>query len=175
MWLLAIVTLVPAAALLWLSWSVVRLDRQFDGQRRQEWLSGAADRVDLGLTRDLTRRAASLPLFRDGRATLPENSLVIELDGHRILRHAGAPLLFRPAVEIANEPPSSIWEAGEVLEQRQRDLERALQVFSVLSRSEEPAVRAGALLRMAGVQRQLDRPLDALATYRRLHGHMADV
>ena len=63
--LFALVTVVPAAVLVWLGWQVIGLDRQLDSQRAQEQLEGTADRVATELAKNLDAVADSLPRWID--------------------------------------------------------------------------------------------------------------
>jgi signal transduction histidine kinase len=166
--LLALLTLLAATGLIWLSWRVVSLDKQLDGQRTQQWLEAVADRVSGGFARELASLAGSVPALLDGRTPIPDGAVVVEVAEHGLLRRAGAPLLFTPVVRIDAPPSGSIWDPGEALELRRHDPVGALQAFTALSTSAEPAIRAGALVRMAAIQRKLGRHVDALATYRAL-------
>ncbi|MGH9554913.1 MAG: histidine kinase dimerization/phospho-acceptor domain-containing protein, partial [Terriglobales bacterium] len=58
-----------------------------------------------------------------------------------------------------------MFEAGEALEFRQKDFARAIATFRDLSRSNDPAIRAGALLRLGRNLRKAQQPRAALNTY----------
>jgi transposase len=73
-------------------------------------------------------------------------------------------LLYYPFLNTAKEPSASVFEAGEVAEFQQRDYAKAITVFRELSQSKDPAIRAGALLRLGRNLRKAQQPSAALDT-----------
>jgi signal transduction histidine kinase len=61
-----------------------------------------------------------------------------------------------------------VFAPGEALEFQRRDLTGALRAFEPLAGSADPMTRAGALLRIARIQSQLNQPRSALEAYDRL-------
>jgi hypothetical protein len=55
------VTLLPAAALLWLGWNLLVQDRGLERQQVHDELERSADRVAVGLQRELDALEARLP------------------------------------------------------------------------------------------------------------------
>jgi signal transduction histidine kinase len=76
-----------------------------------------------------------------------------------------AALPYLPEIPPHATPPVSTFAAGEQAEFREGNLRRASAVYAALARSPEAAVRAGALARLARVQRRLKDVDGALATY----------
>jgi len=166
--LFGIVTIVPAVVLLWLGWKVIQQDRDLDGPRVQARLDREAARVSADLGRVLDRIAVDLPHWlTDPPTSLGNDAMVVRLDERGVDAHAGAPLVFVPAISTVAEAPSSIWESGESLEIR-GDPAGAARAFLSLTASSDAGVRAGALMRQAGNLRKLGRAEEALTAYRAL-------
>ena len=73
-----------------------------------------------------------------------------------------------PVAPAGPEPPPDVWAEGERLENRQHDLPAAAAFFEKGSRHRSAEIRAGALLRLARVQRKRHQTDRAMATYRAL-------
>jgi len=78
---------------------------------------------------------------------------------------AGAPLLYAPIGAPIAEPPASLWASAERSEFQQNAYLEAATTLSGLARSADPAIRAGALVRLARNLRKANRPTEALDTY----------
>lgn len=167
--LFAVVTIVPAGLLCWLGWKVLQQDQDLDGPRAQQRLQQASARIVDGLRRDLRDTLDQLPAWiSDPPASLTSGAVLVRLDSRGVESHAGAPLVFTPVLPAWAEPPASTWDAGEQLEHREHDLAGATKIFQELARSTEPAIRAGALVRLAGTLVKLGLTDEALDAYRAL-------
>ncbi len=171
------IMLVLAAILGWLSWRLLEQDHALESQRTQERLGNAADLIGASLLRkfsesedqftsllvlsdpDLAARAPGLTGRGAGTA------LIIVFRPQAVDVYPRASLLYYPLLRTAKEPPASVFEAGEVLEFQQKDFPKAIAIFRELSRSNDPAIRAGALLRLGRNLRKAQQPRAALDTY----------
>ncbi len=138
------VTLIPATALAWLSWRLLEQDRALEGQRVQERLERAADLITAALERRLLEMTDQLP-------ALPEparDALAVTFSPDQVETHPPGRLLYYPTVPQAQEAPGRIFAAGEAFEFRELNYDRAIAAFRKLARSEDPLVRAGALVRL---------------------------
>jgi signal transduction histidine kinase len=160
-------TLVPAAALVWLGWRMLDLDRSLARQHVQDRLERAADQITASLERELDGLSERLPAL----AVAPpeglekQGAVLAALTPAGIDTMSGARLPYVPARPASVEPPLAVWAAGEVLEFQRQDYAGAARVFRDLSRSTDPAVRAGALVRLARNLRNSKRPTEALDAY----------
>ena len=174
------IMLVLAATLGWLSWRLLEQDRALESQRTQERLDNAADLIAASLLRkfsesedqftsllalsdpELAARASGLTGQGAGTA------LIIVFRPQAVDAYPRASLLYYPFLPTAKEPPASMFEAGEVLEFQQKDFAKAIVVFRELSRSKDPSIRAGALLRLGRNLRKAQQTRAALDVYDQL-------
>jgi signal transduction histidine kinase len=171
------IMLVLAASLSWLSWRLLKQDRALESQRIQERLDNAADLIAASLLHkfsesrdqftsllalsdsDLAARAAELAGQGAGTA------LIVVFRPQVVDAYPRASLLYYPFLPAAKEPPASVFEAGEVAEFQQKDFAKAIAVFRELSQSKDPAIRAGALLRLGRNLRKAQQSRAALDIY----------
>src|SRR6266568_4048220 len=171
------IMLVLAASLSWLSWRLLKQDRALESQRIQERLDNAADLIAASLLRkfsesndqftsllalsdsDLIGRAAELA----GRGA--GTSVIVVFRPQAVDAYPRASLLYYPFLATTKEPPANIFEAGEVSEFQQKDFAKAITVFRELSHSKDPAIRAGALLRLGRNLRKAQQSRAALGIY----------
>ena len=171
------IMLVLAASLSWLGWRFLKQDRALESQRIQERLDNAADLIAASLLHkfsesrvqftsfltlsdsDLAARASELSSQGAGTA------LIVVFRPQAVDAYPRAALLYYPFLPTAKEPPASIFEAGEVAEFQQKDFAKAIAVFRELSQSKDPAIRAGALLRLGRNLRKAQQSRAALDIY----------
>jgi len=79
-----------------------------------------------------------------------------------------AQLLYRPFPSSAPEAPSAVFAEGEMLEFQQGQPESAIDVYTHLTHSRDPSIRAGAWLRLGRVNGKLGRTSDRRAAFREL-------
>jgi signal transduction histidine kinase len=171
------IALILMSTLAWLGWRLFQQDRALERQRVQVRLEHAADIVTAELTRrlagieDRLARLASIPSVEipdsanQYAALFCRDAVVLVLDEGELAAYPGGRLPFYPVAPTRPEADARVFAAGEVLEFRQRDLAGAANVYRGIARSTDPAVRAGALLRLARVERKARRHADALAAY----------
>ncbi|HEX5071354.1 MAG TPA: HAMP domain-containing sensor histidine kinase [Vicinamibacterales bacterium] len=166
--LFAVVTLVPALVLLWLGWKVIEQDRDLDGPRAQARLDRTATLVADGLLREIHAAIDALPAWAASPpASIGQDAALVNVDAAGTLTVRGAALPFVPIVAESSDLGPEVWEAGESAEIR-GDLHAAAGEFTSRVSSSDPGIRAGALVRLAGVLRNLRQFEKALAAYRAL-------
>ena len=175
--LFAAVTLLPAAALVWLGWQFFERDRAFEEQRVQRRLQASAERVSLAIVKELESAAQNLPAWlADPPADVAAHATLIRIGPTGIVAKTGAPLSFAPVVA-----PSSLlaeplferslqvrWDEAQGLEYREKDLGKAAAAYAAIATTVEPQPRAHALLAAARCLRNLGRRDRALDHYRAL-------
>lgn len=179
------VTGVLSLAMGWLAWQFVAQDRALAAQRAQERLDNAAETavsvlrhgIDeimqrLDALSKLPPSLAPAEFMAQASAVGDDAALILTGDRAFDVWPAGR-LVFYPAAALTrNSPESTIaaFASGEGLEFQRRDLAGALRAFDPLTRSTNPQLRAGALLRTARIRAQLHQPDRALGAYEQLAG-----
>ncbi len=171
------IALILMSTLAWLGWRLFQQDRALERQRVQVRLEHAADVVATELTRrlgtieDQLARLASIPSVElpDSAnryaALFCSDAVVLVLGDGDLAAYPAGRLPYYPIIPARPEPDPRAFAEGEALEFRQRDLAGAANVYRRVARSTDPAVRAGALLRLARIERKAGRHAAALATY----------
>lgn len=139
------------------AWRLLAQEEALERERLRERLENAAGLV----VRESERALAQA--IEDETA-----SLGIEWDERGLWRVSGAPLLWSPVPVPVKQAPPALFGAGETLEYGQDGLARAIAEYRKLVTHSDPAVRAGALMRIARCQRKSERTADAIETYRQL-------
>ncbi len=156
--ILFLLTLVSVSALGWFGWRLFEQERLVEGQRSQERLEQAADRIALTIHGTLAETGDRL-----GDSSASANGLILKITEETLT--SSKPLLFYPFPAEDNEPS---FADGEQLEFQSRDPAKALASYRALVGSKDASVRAGALMRAARVLRVMGRDHDARAEYERL-------
>ena len=161
--------LVLGGALGWFGWQLLRQDRALEGQRRQERLEQAVDRMAALLQQSLADLESYLSFGPvSGAEDLPDGVSLLRVNKHVLEAYPAGRLLYSPAIPDEKEPPASTFSAGENLEYQRDDPAAAVEVFRELAQSPDPGVRAGALLRLGRNFRKIGRTEDALQAYNEL-------
>jgi signal transduction histidine kinase len=162
------VTVIPAIALAWLGWQLVRQDAELQRQRVRDLLDRRAATVSSAVVHELAAIERDLPaLVKTGGASVPsDNAVAVRLTTSGIAGHAGAPLLYWPPDLIRrSDAAGSVFAEAERFEFARHDSDAAIRAYRTLSASSDSDVRAGALVRLARAQRRLGRTDEALSTY----------
>ena len=164
-----VLTLGPSLGLVWLGWRLLDHHRALQNQRIAERRERAADEVVAALQRALQANERDLAELR---APAPgHDALMVEVkDGETRARPDGV-LLFGPAAPLTQDVSSNLYRDAETSEFQRRDYERAIRALQPLARSPDPAIRAGALMRIARNQRKAGQLDAALRTYGDLAAH----
>lgn len=175
--LFLIVTLAPILGLAWLSWRMVQQDRAVEQQRVQERCENAADFAVSALQRlmaELEEQLSSFVSLPSGASEGVEGKPAIEdvmlatFSVQALERAVGARLLYYPCLPSSREAPPGSFAPGETLEFQKRDLSKAVSSYLQLARSTDPAVRAGAWVRVARSYRKMNDLPKALNAYNEL-------
>ena len=164
---LIVTTVVVTIALSWAGWRLMNLQRDSDQRRVQEQRVAAADnmaaiiRGKLAETGERLSQAAANPTAP--LAGVNGGVLVFRADG--ALNAVGLP--FVPAVPDTSSI-DSMFDDAEALEFARADLVAAANAYRVLVSHDDPAVRVGALVRLARVAEKQGNTGDALRIYKQL-------
>ena len=162
--LLITVVMPPALALVWLGLRLLEQDRTLLAQRESERRDVTAEAV----VRSLSASLAELDRAAAGGAPVPGTTRITRRDGRLAVEPADAVawLVGSPGLpEFASAP----FAGAEEDESHQR-VERARARYRALAGASEDTLRAGALVRLARLERRHGRPTSAIAAYTRLRG-----
>jgi hypothetical protein len=168
--ILSLVTLVSVSALLWFGWKLLDQERIVEAQRAQERLEQAADRIAAiahGALAETGERVGAW-LIAPPQEGKPEEGLLLITGPGGISATPRDRLLYRPPLPLEAEDAGNAFIDGETFEFQQALPERAIGVYRQLSESKNPSVQAGALIRLARVQRKTGHPHEAAAAYARI-------
>jgi signal transduction histidine kinase len=167
--LVGLVALLPFVSLTWLTAELLDKDRRLEIQQREERAEHAADRVVAASHQRLAALGAELGRLAssDGRSLPPHTTLVIAARDGITVVPAGA-LVYLPVAPRGATPAGDVFAEGEQREHVHNDPAAAANFFERLAHSEDPAVRAGALLRLGRTLRKAGLVHAALAAYDRL-------
>ncbi len=160
-------TVVPLALLSWLGWRTLDQDRLLEGLQVRQRLELAADLLAAALQRAV---AADAQRLAAGHSEWPEGAVAIEFVAGLARAYPKERIAYLPAVPALPEAGAGVFSQGESLEFRRRDHAGAVRVFREMATSSDPAVRAGALLRLARNLRAIGRNEEAIEAYTRLSG-----
>jgi len=175
-----VIALTLVGAMAGLAWRFLDQDRALERQRTQDRLDRSADVITAALGRGvaeareaLTRLSSLEPTELPAAAmrwaaALEADALLVILTPDGVDAFPDGRLLYRPIPAPQRGPPAVVFATGEALEFRQQDLAGAAAAFRQLTASADVAVRAGALLRLARVERKAGQYARALDTYARL-------
>ncbi len=166
------VAAMAVAALIWMGVRLVQQDRALEAQQLRERREAAADRMIVALEQVLSaeeRRLADLPSVDFAP---PADDAVLILAGSLdspsfsdFLVWPDSALLYYPVIPPGREAPVSLYAAAEKSEFREHNYRRAVFELRPFSRAEDPAVRAGAQLRLARNLRKAGDLESALEIY----------
>ncbi len=165
------VAAVSVVALILLGVRLVAQDRALEAERLREKRESTADRVVAALDQALSADERSLVGLAEKapHAVTAGLALVVADAGRlRVIPETG--LVFYPVAPSPPEAAASLFRAAEDSEFRERDFGRAIEELRRLSTSRDPAVRAGAQLRLARNLRKTGRRDAALRVYHDLAG-----
>lgn len=160
----------------WLGWSFLRQDRALDEQRIRERLDSTADVVatelraqflGLGQTLETLRSLPAGDLPTAAAAALEDlapGAVIVRVDEAGVATYPAGSTLYYPALPNRHEPAPETFAAAERLEYGGRRAQAADR-YRRLANTSDPGVRAGALLRLARVYRQIGRARDAASIY----------
>lgn len=164
--LLLAVTLIPVLGLGWLTSQLLEKDRQLEAQRAQERVEHSADRIIAASHQRLSDLESQLAQFATSGTDVPPAHTVLAIaEGDRVTVAPAGALVYYPILPKTNQPPRDVFDEGERYEHQQGNPSKAIDWFRALARTDDDAVRAGALLRLGRNQRKAERIEAALTTY----------
>ena len=167
--LFLVVAVTSVAALIWMGMRLVQQDRSLELQRLEEQRETAADRIIIAMEKVLAeeeRQLDNTPLDRSNPAAEDFFLIIIRSGEFRALPENS--LLYYPESASGREASSSLFAAAERAEFLEKDYGRAIIALRSLTTATDPALRAGAQLRLARNLRKAGQSNAALDIYREL-------
>jgi len=167
--LFLVVAVTSVAALIWMGMRLVQQDRSLELQRLEEQRETAADRIIIAMEKVLAeeeRQLDNTPLDRSNPAAEDFFLIIIRSGEFRALPENS--LLYYPESASGREASSSLFAAAERAEFLEKDYGRAIIALRSLTTATDPALRAGAQLRLARNLRKAGQSSAALDIYREL-------
>lgn len=163
-------TIVVTAALGWAGWRLLVQQRAIDEQRARDRLESTADAMAAGIRGRLAEAGERLSGWLSNPSGAPPSidaAVVVTLRRDNVEMNPAGGL---PFVPVAVGPPTAAPEftALETLEFAANQLTAATDGYRQRSRDRDPAIRAGALLRLGRVLRKANDFRGALAAYQQL-------
>jgi signal transduction histidine kinase len=170
------ITVISATALGWLSWELVRQDRDLASKYAEEGRDAAAERAVAALQTRLStieEQLAALADLGDDQlslkaaeysSSLAPGTVFLAVHADRVDAYPPDRLLYYPALPGIVPAPRRVFADVEALD-RQRDHHGAIGRLRRLSTASDPVVRAEALMRLGSRLRQTSRWQEALAVY----------
>lgn len=160
------VAAISLGALIWLGLRLLEQDRALETQRLQERREDAADRFVAALEQALSaeeRKVADLP-ERPGHTGV-DGAVLVVANHTAIQVWPDGSLLYYPLAPAAREAATGPFATAEKSEFVDRNYDRVMEIVRPLAASPDPAVRAGAQLRLARNLRKAGRADAALEVY----------
>jgi len=167
--LFLVVAAMSVIALVWMGVRLVQQDRVLEAQRLEEQQEVAADRIIVALEKVLSEEEQKLaddPVVNLSPAA--EDYLLINIGSGEVRVRPDNALLYYPVIPPGREASSLQFADAERAEFLEKDYGRAINALRRFSKSEDPATRAGAQLRLARNLRKAGRLKAALEIYREL-------
>ncbi len=164
--LFLVVGAVTAVALAWMGVRLLEQDRALETQRLEERRDAVADRVVAGLEQALLAEERGLVAAPTQPAG--EDALVVTAGPAEFHVRPERSILYYPMVPHAHDASPELFAAAEQFEFRDHNYEGAIAAFRALSASRDPAVKAGAQLRLARNLRKAGHTDAALGVYAEL-------
>ena len=167
---LVLVTAAAIGALTWLGWVVLRQEREVETQRGRDRVEIACDAAVVRLKAWIARTGEELSALIDQERLLWPPATARGLTvvfGRGDIRAFPAPLLFQPGLPAIQSPHPAL-AAGEPLERNPDTRGRAERAYRLLSRSDDPSVRAEAWLRLGRLARAAGDEQGALHAFEAL-------
>jgi len=156
------VAAVSVAALVWMGARLLTQERALETERLKERREAFADRAVAALEQVLLAAERQLADSQAAGLTTGDDLVVVVIAADHVEVRSRQVILYSPVTPVAADAPAELYARAERLEFVERDYEGAIALLAPLAASGDPAVRAGAWLRLARNLRRTGRPADAL-------------
>ncbi len=161
--LLFLLTFVSISTLAVFGWRLLEQQRIVEVQRSQERLEQAADRITA-----VVREALAESSERAGAGLVSPGELLLTLSPTSLEATPSGRLLYYPFPPPEPDLNPNTFAEAELFEFLESQPNEALGAYERIANSKDKSIRAGALLRMARVLRNLGRRDESIAAYQKL-------
>jgi len=161
--ILFLLTLVSVSAVAWFGGRLLQQEKAVEAQRSEERLEQEADRIAATIRGNLADAGERL-----GADEAAPDGLLLLLNDDGFTAQPPGQLLYQPDPAATPDAASASFADAELIEFAHGQPTKALEVYQRLGQSNNAAIRAGALMRMARVFRNIGQPEQARAAYQRL-------
>ncbi|MBI4908315.1 MAG: HAMP domain-containing histidine kinase [Acidobacteria bacterium] len=167
---LYLLTLVSVCALGWFGWRLLEQERLVETQRTQERMEQEADRLTASVRSALAETAEKLGVWQATEIAPPRipNGVLLMMRDDTLTVTPSGRLLYYPFPSSEPEADAKVFAEAEMFEFAQSQPTEALHGYERLAASPNPAIRAGALLRMARILRTAGHADGSKSVYVRL-------
>ena len=162
------VALVSTGALGWLTWHLLAEDRAAEQQRRWDDVEHVADAATATMQRDVAALGHYLDVPWPSNEPLPAGVMAVSMGPAGVAARPAGSLLYVPIALATPAPVSDALTAAEHLEIASDDRDGAARAYAAIVPTDHLALRAAALVGLAGVERKRRHEAAALDAYRRL-------
>jgi signal transduction histidine kinase len=168
--ILFLLTLVSVTALAWAGWKLLQQDRMTLAMQRHELLEQEADRIAATLHGSLADMGDRLSawLASPPPPGKPDDGILLVARDNELTAYPAGRVLYYPTASPQPEAPAEDFAEGETAEFQTHNLAKAAAWYRAKADARDPAIRAGALLRLARVQRNTGHTDEARLAYTRL-------
>jgi len=163
--ILFLLTCVSISGVIWSGWKLSDQQRIVESQRLQENLDQAADRIATTIRGKLAETGDRLAGNAPAPDSIPPGGIWLNFDSKTVTALPQGRLLYEPLIVESAANDSDIFSVPEIFEFILAQPEQALRTYRQLSRSPDPRIRAGALLRIARILRADGRLAETQPVY----------
>jgi signal transduction histidine kinase len=167
---LFLLTLASISTLAWFGWRLLDQERLVEAQHAREQLEQSADRIATTLRGALAETGDRLGTWLNfpSPEVKPEDGVFLLFAGDTLAASPAGRLLYQPLPSDLPEAEAETFAEGERLEYPQPKPQLAAAWYSRLANSKDPAIRAGALMRLARVERNAGQAAVAADAYHQM-------
>lgn len=167
--LLFLVAFVSISAVAWFGWKLLDLERMLEAQRGQERLEQDADQITATLRGLVAETGDRLSAWVDNPPPdKPDDGILLLITDRSMTVRPNGRLLYHPFPTVDPEASSGVFTEAESFEFVEAQAHKAAEIYRRLAESEDPAIRAGALMRLGRALRATGSRDEAVAAYVRL-------
>jgi signal transduction histidine kinase len=161
----AVTTVAPLVALVWLGLRVLDQDRQLERQQARDRLERAADLTIAALQKQITSVEERLGA---GASDWPPGAVAVTFSGDAVSVTPRQRVAFLPTLPSRSHPSDALFAEADDLLTHKHDPGSAIAILEPKARARDLPTRTGALLRLARAEEAAGQTNAAIRTYQHL-------